>query len=256
MNSPKTTLNVQVDVRNPGQFFACCGLLEVAHRLWPKAEGWFDEDHFVISVPGLVRGLPELLFKAPLECEAIAESDGIQDPKIAPVVLGPPISMRLDWWLSEDGRPNRFKTWAANATSCQMFVKWIRPFRKVLDQSVSDPWNLLTTSQWTQGSYGFDSDVGWDALKVGFSLNEHTKLRDLPTRPAAELFGAIGLQRFFPAFDSKENFVEYAPWIVPLRAPVARLAVLGIATAVIKHRMQTKFVKRASFKGLAEANII
>ena len=33
---------VPVDVTNPGQFFACCGLFELADRLWPGAEAWFE----------------------------------------------------------------------------------------------------------------------------------------------------------------------------------------------------------------------
>ena len=37
----KPSFAVWVDVTNPGQFFACCGLLELAHRFWPGAEGWF-----------------------------------------------------------------------------------------------------------------------------------------------------------------------------------------------------------------------
>lgn len=44
MSHPNPSLSVNVDVTNPGQFFACCGLLELAHRLWPGAEGWFDLD--------------------------------------------------------------------------------------------------------------------------------------------------------------------------------------------------------------------
>jgi len=48
--SDTATFSVHVDVTNPGQFFACCGLLEVAHRLWPGAEGRFAEDErFVLS---------------------------------------------------------------------------------------------------------------------------------------------------------------------------------------------------------------
>jgi CRISPR-associated protein Csx14 len=42
MINPTQSFSVNVDVTNPGQFFACCGLLELAHRLWPGAEGWFD----------------------------------------------------------------------------------------------------------------------------------------------------------------------------------------------------------------------
>jgi CRISPR-associated protein Csb3 len=50
MKDDARTFSIQVDVTNPGQFFACCGLFEVAHRLWSGAEGWFAEDQwFVLS---------------------------------------------------------------------------------------------------------------------------------------------------------------------------------------------------------------
>ena len=44
MSDPSPSITVTVDPTNPGQFFACCGLLELADRLWPGAEGWFAED--------------------------------------------------------------------------------------------------------------------------------------------------------------------------------------------------------------------
>ena len=44
------SIRVTVDPTNPGQFFACCGLLELADRLWPGAEGWFEGREFCISV--------------------------------------------------------------------------------------------------------------------------------------------------------------------------------------------------------------
>jgi len=43
MNTLAPSFSVSVDVTNSGQFFACCGILELAHRLWPGAEGWFDK---------------------------------------------------------------------------------------------------------------------------------------------------------------------------------------------------------------------
>jgi CRISPR-associated protein Csb3 len=39
---PRPNITIPVDLTNPGQFFACCGLLELADRLWPGAEGWFE----------------------------------------------------------------------------------------------------------------------------------------------------------------------------------------------------------------------
>jgi len=52
MSETMSTITVNVDVTNPGQFFACCGLLELAHRLWPGAEAWFDprEGRFALRV--------------------------------------------------------------------------------------------------------------------------------------------------------------------------------------------------------------
>lgn len=43
-------IGVHVDMTNPGQFFACCGLLELAHRLCPGAEGWFSVDDALFNV--------------------------------------------------------------------------------------------------------------------------------------------------------------------------------------------------------------
>jgi CRISPR-associated protein Csx14 len=42
MSNAPPTIGIPVDVTNPGQFFACCGLFELADRLWPGAEAWFE----------------------------------------------------------------------------------------------------------------------------------------------------------------------------------------------------------------------
>ena len=42
MSDPIPSITVAVDPTNPGHFFACCGLLELADRLWPGAEGRRD----------------------------------------------------------------------------------------------------------------------------------------------------------------------------------------------------------------------
>jgi hypothetical protein len=66
MKNPDPSICVNVDVTNPGQFFACCGFLELAGRLWPGAEGWFGENRFLIA------GHPECSLHALLK--ALAES--------------------------------------------------------------------------------------------------------------------------------------------------------------------------------------
>jgi len=72
MSDPTPSFSVNVDVTNPGQFFACCGLLELAHRLWPGTEGWFalSDAKFALWVPdgsGALRELLKQLTHCPIE---------------------------------------------------------------------------------------------------------------------------------------------------------------------------------------------
>ncbi|MCX7699282.1 MAG: hypothetical protein N2039_00225, partial [Gemmataceae bacterium] len=61
-------ITVDVDVTNPGQFFACCGLLALADRLWPDAEGMFspDERTFLITCGGTLDALVRAIASAEL----------------------------------------------------------------------------------------------------------------------------------------------------------------------------------------------
>jgi CRISPR-associated protein Csb3 len=267
MNRPKPSFSVNVDVTNPGQFFACCGLLELAHRLWPGAEGWFEDGRFCVSPLGLSHCSLNDMIHALIICDAHTEKQkkdngsGTElgeesESKINPVLLGPPIGIRLGWWLRDDGTPNLFKTWAANATSQQMFRKWREPLKEGMDQFNSHLEQVFDLSARVQGSYGFDSQLGWDALAVGFSLNEHAQYKKLPTHPAVELLGAVGLQRFFPDLDAEQQIVRYSTWHAALSPAVARLAAIGMLPTATKHRLRTRFVYRGSFKGLDVANIV
>src|ERR1700747_1456326 len=55
MSARMPNISVSVDVTNPGQFFACCGLLELADRLWPGAQGWFEDSTFGIACRGTLK---------------------------------------------------------------------------------------------------------------------------------------------------------------------------------------------------------
>lgn len=261
MNDDVSTFSAQVDARNPGQFFACCGLLEVAHRLSTTesssapVEGWFENDRFHVSCPAPESGnaLTNLVrVAAGCATEVVAVNGG--DRKVAPVQLGQPLDLRLDWWVGAGNSVTRFKTWAANATSLQMYSKWLTPLRDLLAEVSKDPSLVLSASALVQGSYGFDSSLGWDALDLGFSLNRHDDLKRLPLRPAVELFGAIGLQRFRPLYDQDGDLVEYRTWSVPLTVVAAAPIAGGALSYPFSTRFRSKFVKRGSgFKGLDNA---
>jgi CRISPR-associated protein Csb3 len=145
MTVPEPKLSVYVDVRNPGQFFACCGLLELAHRLWAAVEGWFDAENGRFCVRSAGNGLCTLddlageLLKAGIEGDltqeerndlsnlekrkrtlakdrkALSESDEARRSKLGKglregaLLLGAPFNLRLDWWQEQgDAVPKTF----------------------------------------------------------------------------------------------------------------------------------------------------
>lgn len=251
MSTLEPSLSINVDVTNPGQFFACCGLLELADRLWPGAEGWFEEGKFHVSRDSVL--LPDVaiaeLVGVGMQLEAEVVPSRRCDRKVAPIRI-PSVGLQLDWWLSLEHTPTRFKTWAANASSHQMYSKWLTPLRRLETEISERPDTLFEATHKIQGSYGFDAKLGWHAIDVGFSLNEHTALKQLPLRPAVELFGAIGLQRFLPHHNRSNDDVHYCTWDTPLPVEVAAPAAKGVFGRPGMTAFRTAFVKRGSFKGL------
>ena len=242
--TPKIVL--QVDLTNPGEFFACCGLLELADRRNSGAEGWFSDGKFSVAPcdPSEEMSINDLLWSL-----ANVTVEPESNSTTSPLLLADPLPRRLDWWLLPSGEKSALKTWAGHQSSLKMFRKWQEPLKEILHMENPDSDWLFRETCRVQGPYGFDSGVGWNALSVGFSLNEHARYQKLPTRPALEMLGAIGIQRFFP------EIVLYSPWSVPLRPSVARLAALGQLPQASMERLEAKFTNRGSYKGLDSATI-
>lgn len=146
--TPEPAICVRVDPTNPGQFFACCGLLELADRLWEGAEGWFssEESSFLISSTngkgcdaarliaqlmdtGLDGELSPELDKERQELEktkrvlkkenkALTKRDEDRRKELGKmlreghIVIGKPFNLRLDWW--QEDNEDTAKTWAGS----------------------------------------------------------------------------------------------------------------------------------------------
>jgi CRISPR-associated protein Csx14 len=136
---------INVDVSNPGQFFACCGLLELAGHLWPGAEGWFDgaDGLFAICAERAETDLGRLISelrtaeissltdrerreredletkrrKLKKENHRLSQEEETRlkelgsQARAGPLQIGNPFFLRLNWWEAGDdeGAP---KTWA------------------------------------------------------------------------------------------------------------------------------------------------
>ena len=173
MTHPTPNITVNVDLTNPGQFFACCGLLELADRLWPGAEGWFviECGEFAIHTEhGPTATLAKLIEelrncdisglteeenqereflereKRRLKVEGDKLSDAQEQrrkelgtkARAGAIRLGSPFSLVLDWWQIDDENTAP-KTWAGRqelhriARAAQNAIPAVGSYKELLD---------------------------------------------------------------------------------------------------------------------------
>lgn len=231
MSKERTTFSVRVDVSNPGQFFACCGLLELAHRLWPDAEGWFDDAGFNIratsrAAPSLA-GLIEILKGCTLTSD-----DPNTDDKICPIRMAKGIDMRIDWWLDKERASSRLKTWAGQ----QGGLKIALGMKDKLPQANEE---VLNSATHAPAPYYFDSRRFAHALDAGFSLDEQQM--DVQAYPAVELLALIGLQRFRPGTTEDRWSFAYQTWTKPLTPAPASAICAGAVAGHARYEYRVRF---------------
>lgn len=129
MKTRSPSITIPVDLTNPGQFFACCGLLELADRLWLGTEGWFEGEHFLVigppecSLRSLLGKLAEATIDntmTPIERERLEKLSsmkkrereailGLEDERKSleslrrelPIALSGTIEFRVDWFCDQ-----------------------------------------------------------------------------------------------------------------------------------------------------------
>lgn len=269
---------VKVDPTNPGQFFACCGLLELADRLWPGAEGWFAGDSFHVrnesrpddvKAPALMRFLLDASVTNTMTPEQWARfheldamsgkqrsAGGCDDEKgeldsairTYPVVLRFDRPMRIDWFLDDETGGSRLKTWAGMQSVLRIVEAMHNAAR------AGGVWVALPSEQWLQqGSpspelpFYLDSDFGSQASTVDTGFSTNTLDIRSPTRPMIELAGFVGLQRFRPLYSRELDRYDYALWGEPLPPAVAAAACCGAVDAVGARRYGFRLLYRTKY---------
>lgn len=227
------TIQVRVDVTNPGQFFACCGLLELADRLWPGAEGWFSESSFLIAAEGQ---LGELL-------TSISGAEYIQmdaeNSTSSPMIIGSPFSnFRLDWWQDVEAGGSHLKTWAGTMAGTRIGTSMKRTLKKS-DYNTQNIFNVgevvYDAEEDNDGEkvepFYFDSRRagGAHSQDIGFAPNDLKKYNfKTICYPAVEFLCLVGLQRSRPRPTKKTRRIfEYVTWGNPLPPELMPLAISG-----------------------------
>lgn len=236
MTAPEPSFSIRVNVTNPGQFFACCGLLELAHRLWPGAEGWFEEDRFCITSPAPGIGFSALGTR--LREAQLAPDDSTADKKTCPLRLKLPpdadatsiaaeTSLRLDWWRDQAGGGADLKTWAGPQPVTGISQAMLRT---AFADNAPDAHLLDRSAAVEVEPFYFDARRYAHALDTGFSLDQIGA--DTMAFPAVEFLALVGLQRFRPRTTADRWTFEYLTWTQPLSAiPAAAAACGGIPLA-------------------------
>jgi len=241
MNHPLPSIRIKVDVTNPGQFFACCGLLELADRLWPGAEGWFEKDYFCVFTKE--EHLVDELFGS--LSETILEQDSSRSgKKTLSAILFSGFDLILDWWIDNFGRKTDLKLWAGQQTPFGILKDLQHALVKLRGRGEVE---LFNAGMYLSGRLGVDPRTAWTGLSTGFSPNAQNM--KVLSYPAIELLAAIGLQGFRP-FEAGNSY-EYATWKTPLPTCVARAASGGAIQICVDKWFQFGISVRGSYKSFS-----
>ncbi len=249
MSQPEPTIRVNVDVTNPGQFFACCGLLELADRLWPGAEGWFEEGAFCVTCAGTLKALIDKFSKASMRSsltsdqlkrlgtllsaaknklteDDLSEKADLQGKwKIERLYIPEPFDLWLDWWRDDHGNRTEMKTWAAKQMVAGMVKDMQALIARRLQTCEYDLKCLSDVGQDDSLAFNFDSDLSaaGAARDAGFSTD--TLGLKASYCPLLELMAFIGLQRFKPIrIDASSDEYIFSAWGFPAEVSIASAA--------------------------------
>jgi hypothetical protein len=228
MEHPKPSICVHVDPANPGQFFACCGLLELAERMFGVAAGSFERGHFHIWADGDLPGL----IQASSEAE-LTQVD-LNDNTSSPIEMAlPSRPLRLDWWLDERAGGKDLKVWAGTMESVRI--------ARAMQYAMRDE-RFMSPGLFDVGLIAYDPDdprkkvepFYFDARRcpnahsrdVGFSANDLGMTTI--AHPAVELLCLVGLQRCLPSKSGQPRVFEYFIWSIPLPPCLMPAAVSGL----------------------------
>jgi len=210
-------IRLDVNPANPGHFFGCCGVFELAQRLWPQATARFEQAHLVVS-DGDLKELVTQVALAPLE---VLEPSNQTSSALR---LAGPFDLRLDWWQVERG----LKTWAGRMSVERIATSFQRDLPNTLNNGFFDDGHVVLGADGKKVEpYYFDGRRGAAALPLDVGFSPDALSLETVTFSATEFFTLLGLQRFRPS-DLKLRVYRYRAWRAPLPVTLAALAAANV----------------------------
>lgn len=220
-------IELAVELRNPGEVLAACGLFNLAARHGWATARFTPDGRFYLDTPAT---LEELL--AVLDARKLAIADDLSWVDLAGV--------RLNWWMREG---DDFKLWAGQVNPDNLIRGLLDACDRVRGSALKG--KLLSAAIPMTKRFGADPRSSWISLDIGYSPNDQGT-GAIHTRPFAELLAMIGLQTFLPRKRESRAFV-YRVWYSMLPLLPARLAFAGVAMPVPDGRYRFMVNKSGSF---------
>lgn len=206
-------IRLDIDLTNPGQFFGCCGVFELAQRLWPRATAYFDGTQFAVS-EGELSDLVMRVAGTPLEVLEVANQTS------SALRLAEPFDLRLDWWKVERG----LKTWAGRMSVDRIASSLQRDLPSTLSKGFFDDGHVIVGADGNKVEpYYFDGRRGAAALPLDAGFSPDALSLETVAYSASEFMTLVGLQRFRP-LEVRLRVYRYRAWRAPLPATLAALA--------------------------------
>jgi len=237
----EANITVKVDVTNPGQFFACCGLLELADRLWPGAEGWFEDGRLHVASEGALQDLLKQINNA--ELEQLDPDNNYSSPMLMRV--GESTGLTVNWWTDECADAEKFKplkVWAGSMRGVRIAMAMQHAIANAPDRDhlldfatvVYEPDDPKKKVE----PFYFDARRGRNAQSIDIGFAPDSLSMTTAAFPAVEFLCLVGLQRFRPAPTDQPRVFRYFPWSSPLCAQVAAAAACGALSSLALHGYQ------------------
>jgi len=246
-------IHINVDVTNPGQFFACCGLLELASRIDQNTLAQFDAGRFTVHTH--VQSVLDCFFKCNVDVDtSAAHKDDTEDDeaddggdvdahrgRIYPMVLCEPFNLRLDWWNDEEPQKQKLKTWTAGQRVTDLLIGYhkrqkrkdkteavyVRSMRELFAETVDRCPHDWLREAWpikVPMAFSYDSRLSRNnALDLG-----HVAGSTMAFSPAVDVLTLVGLQRFRPLTIETWTRNCYCTWNQPIPVDIAAVVTLGV----------------------------
>jgi CRISPR-associated protein Csb3 len=280
MKTLEPIISIPVDLTNPGQFFACCGLLELAARRWPGTMGHFDPLHFHLScaagcdLSALLESIKNCDFLSALPEEEVSRLDDLEQRqravrkhgkvkeklsdsakkqlkqliskrRVSGFILGNPFDLRLDWWIDNGSDNDHLKTWSGP----QIVFDIAQTIRHTLSISYKDQLFQQEEVLRRQSDNDFVKPLSFDSGRVGTAQDigySPEKVKQALTCSVwTEFMCLVGLQRFAIKPSNQGLFVFHA-WGLPLGPLEASIFAKGFCASTSGCEATFRFVSRDS----------